>query len=243
VVTGIVPAAGEGLRLRPFRYPKELLPVALEEVDGGLRPVLAIERALGALRVGGVRRVVIVVADPKLDLVRLLGTGERLGLELAYVHQGEALGLAHAVGRCVPWLGGGAGVLVLPDTTFSPHDAVAHVLRGLDGHDLSLGVFPTDRAHELGPVVHGPDGQVVRVLDKPAPGADVPPNTWGVAAFGPRFAGLLTRAVATTPGVVLGQVFEEAVRSGLSARAVPFPAGRYHDLGTTRGLRELLVGP
>jgi glucose-1-phosphate thymidylyltransferase len=240
-LTGIVPAAGEGLRLRPFRYPKELLPVALEEVDGGLRPVLAIEHALGALRRGGVHRAIVVVADPKLDLVRLLGTGERLGLDLAYVHQGEAMGLGHAVARCVPWLGGGGGVLVLPDTTFEPEDTVLALSAALADADLALAVFPTDRATELGPVVFGADGAVARVLDKPAPGPDVPANTWGVAAFGPAFGALLSDAVARDPRVVVGAVFDRAVREGLRVRAVPFPAGRYHDLGTTRGLAELLV--
>jgi dTDP-glucose pyrophosphorylase len=240
-LTGIVPAAGEGLRLRPFRYPKELLPVALEEVDGGLRPVLAIERALSSLRLGGVERVVVVVADAKLDLVRLLGTGERLGLDLAYVHQGEALGLAHAVARCAPWLGGGAGVLVLPDATFAPDDAVAQVRAALAHADLALGVFPTDRASELGPVVHDAEGIVAAVLDKPASAPVVPDNTWGVAAFGPAFTELLRAAVDQRPSVVLGAVFHEALTQGLRVRAVPFPAGRYHDLGTTRGLSELLV--
>lgn len=240
MVTGIVPAAGEGLRLRPFRYPKELLPVALEEVDGGLRPVLAIERALSSLRRGGVSRALVVVADGKLDLVRLLGTGERLGLDLAFVHQGEALGLGHAVARCVPWLAGGSGVLVLPDTTFEPPDAAAPLVAALGEADLALGVFPTDRPRELGPVRHDPDGTVRAVLDKP-PTGEVPANTWGVASFGPAFASLLAAAVHQEPEIVLGAVFDRAVRAGLRVRAVPYPHGRYHDLGTTRGLRELLV--
>lgn len=236
---GLVPAAGAGVRLRPFRYPKELLPVALEPAEDGVRPVLAVEFALRALARAGVRRTLVVVSDPKLDLVRLLGTGEGLGLDVAYVHQGEPLGLAHALARCVPWVGDAPCCLVLPDTAFAPEDAVARVVERLrDGADLVLGVFPTDRPEQLGPVDH--DGDVVRrVLDKPER-TDLR-NTWGVAAWGPAFTRVLAAFAEGRPDRPVGEAFEEAVRAGLAVRAVPFPDGRYHDLGTTRGLAELLV--
>jgi glucose-1-phosphate thymidylyltransferase len=237
---GIVPAAGQGLRLRPFRYPKELLPVALTPTEDGLRPVLAVEFAMAALHTAGCRQVVTVVADHKLDLIRLLGTGEALGLGLAYVHQGAPRGLSDAVCAAAQWTRGRNVALVLPDTLFTPRDAVKQVVEELPDADLVLGLFPTDRPTHLGPVRVAQDGSVLEVLDKPA--ATDLDNTWGVAAWGPAFTELLTRRQEDPAhqSEAIGLAYQAAVEAGLRVRAVRFDGGKYHDIGTTRSLSELI---
>jgi len=65
-------------------------------------------------------------------------------------------------------------------------------------------------------------------------------NTWGAAVWSPAFADLLHECVmhaqdADRP-LVLGDVFDMAVRQGLKAKAVWFPTGSFADLGTTKGL-------
>ena len=62
---GIMPAAGRGSRLWPYRYPKELFPVALvpEEGGGGVRPWPVCMYSLEAMKQAGVERCVVVVSD------------------------------------------------------------------------------------------------------------------------------------------------------------------------------------
>ena len=52
---------------------------------------------------------------------------------------------------------------------------------------FSSGVFPVDNPEELGPVEMKED-QVIRVLDKPNPSPVN--NTWGIAAWSPKFTAL-----------------------------------------------------
>ena len=239
---GIVPAAGAGLRLRPFEYPKELLPVAYAPDGDGVRPVLAIELALKHLADGGCAGAVVAIGDHKLELVRLLRSGASLGLPLAYVHQAEPRGLTDAVLSCTPWAGERPCVLVMPDTWFTPGDVVVQLLAQLEaGADLALAVFPTEHARDLGPVEHDGDGRVRAVHDKPD--GPAPGNTWGVAAWRSTFTRFLEAwAGDDQRATPIGFAFHAAIQAGLDVRAVPFPDGCYQDLGAPKSLAELVLG-
>lgn len=221
-MVGILPAAGLGTRLGS-RVCKELLVVDFD----GQRPVTAAEHALDAFADAGADRAIVVVADHKLELVRVLGPGDRL--PIAYVHRAPR-GLADAVAAALPWVGDETVCLALPDTRFRPADAVARVHDELvaSGADLVLGVFPTERPEALGPV-RVDDGVVREVLDKPA--STELRNTWGVAAWGPRFSALLSN---TDTDASIGLVFDDAVKSGLVVRALEFADGHYLDVGDPR---------
>src|SRR5437660_7533857 len=119
---GILPAAGLGSRLRPLRSPKELLPIAFlrDPITGAVRPMLAAEYSLQAMRGAGVRRCVMVVSDRKPELLRYFGDGTDAGLSIAYVNQPEPLGLASAIDAAFEWSGECHVCLALPDTVFSP---------------------------------------------------------------------------------------------------------------------------
>ncbi|MEV7008506.1 sugar phosphate nucleotidyltransferase [Streptosporangium sp. NPDC051022] len=241
---GLVPAAGRGTRLAPLRYPKELLPIVYEPADGGarLRPVA--EYALESLARAGVGHAILVVAPWKLEVVSYLGDGRHLGVDVAYLFQEEARGLAHALDLAHGWTRSRDVVFVMPDTIFTPSDALSRlraVYEETDA-DLALAVFPTQDAHRLGPVVLRGD-RVHRVFDKPAD----PPvmNTWGAAIWGDAFAELLHEGLRqdTSGEPVLGNYFDLAVRGGLRVVAVEFPDGSFQDVGTPLGVRRSFEGP
>ncbi|MET8053274.1 MULTISPECIES: sugar phosphate nucleotidyltransferase [unclassified Streptosporangium] len=252
---GLVPAAGRGTRMAPLRYPKELLPIVYEQAEGGarLRPVA--EYALESLAGAGVGSAIVVVAPWKLEVVAYLGDGRHLGVDIAYLLQEEARGLACALDLARGWTRGRDVVFVMPDTVFTPPDALTRLRHVYEetGADLALAVFPTPDAHRLGPVILRGD-RVHRVFDKPAD----PPvmNTWGAAIWGDAFARLLhegllqdTREKAPQNDShrngepVLGHYFDLAVRSGLRVRAVEFPGGAFQDVGTPLAVRRSMEGP
>jgi dTDP-glucose pyrophosphorylase len=246
---GLVPAAGRGLRF-PGAGSKEIFPIR-PAGRGAEEPLCAF--SLRQLRRAGVRQSVVMVSEHKADLVAELGNGGAFGLSLHYLRQPRPLGLPNVVRRAAPALGEAPVLLVLPDTLITPPDAahrvVTHLLRR--SVDLVLGVFPTDEAERLGPVVFGADGTVSRVLDKP-PSSPVA-NTWGLAAWGPRFTRFCNawdhcREVDRRTEGVLGDVFTAALGAGLRVEAVFFAGGSFFDLGTSEALgkaaaRGLCAGP
>jgi glucose-1-phosphate thymidylyltransferase len=239
---GVIPAAGLGTRLLPLAYPKELLPITYTSADGQIVPRPVLQASLDQMKRAGIHRCAIVIAEWKLELVRVFGDGSALGMSLAYVVRGTPRGLSDALDAAMPWIGEADVCLALPDTLISPDDAIARVRaeREATRADVVLGVFPTKHPEQLGPV-RVVAGAVVEVLDKPAH-TDLR-NTWGVAVWSPHFTALLAREVSAAPDdakPVLGALFQRALELGLSVRAVEFTDGHFVDVGTSQGLAEAL---
>ena len=240
--TGVLPAAGVGSRLRPLRCPKELLSIAFapDPVTGVVQPMLAAEYSMRAMSDAGIRKCVMIISDRKSEMLRYFGNGTEAGLNIAYVNQPEPLGLASAVDAAFHWVAESNVCLALPDTVFSPRTALATIKEELirTRADLVLGVFPTADPQQLGPVRMGRDGRVTEVMEKPAV-TDIF-NTWGIAAWTPRFTALLHARPAKLRKQSISQVFNEAVKRKLNVRAVFFESGSYTDLGTGASLAAML---
>ncbi len=249
-VVGVLPAAGLASRLRPLRYPKELLPVlfALDGSSAHPRPILAAEYSLSAMRNAGIYKCIIIINENKTEIFKYFGDGSDLGMKLAYVVQSRPSGLPHAIMSAREWVGGDHVCLALPDTVFSPKGAVGEILGVIRSSeaDLVLGVFPTSEPENLGPVRFAEDGRVLQVQDKPAQ-TDLR-NTWGIAIWSPRFTALLHDQTQKW-GIeghegkeqTLGKVFDAAVRGGLGVRCVHFAGGRYLDVGKPEGIGAIVL--
>ena len=88
----VILAAGEGHRLRPFTASK---PKAMLSLAG--KPVL--HYVVEALAENGIRDIVLVVGYCREQILDYLGSGERFGVEIAYVTQEKRLGTAHALAQ------------------------------------------------------------------------------------------------------------------------------------------------
>lgn len=244
---GLLPAAGRGTRLAPYRAHKELFPLLLASKDtpgGAATP--ACHFALRMMVRAGVERCVAVISEDKQEIVRVLRDGGDLGLKLAYLVQNEPRGLTNVVRGAASWLEGGDVAFAMPDTVVFPEDALARAaaeLRARDA-DVVLAVLPTDEPERLAPVVFDADGVVERVYDKPQ---DPPArNTWGAMVWSSRFTAFCADwdrardAVAGEPGI-LGHAIEAARVQGLDVRAVDLTQeGAFCDLGTVAGVAKTL---
>lgn len=243
---GILPAAGLGSRLKPFRYPKELLPIVYVPNGNGqhVRPMLAAEYSLQAMRRASITQCFIVISDWKTEIIRYFGDGVDIGVRIAYLHQTVPHGLANAVNTAYDWVGESYVCLALPDTIFSPFDAIAKLRQQilLLESDLVLGVFPTPEPQHFGPTRIKSDCRVIEVLDKPAH-TDLA-NTWGIAIWSPRFTHFLHESVHSfdkNEEQVIGDIFNSAILHGLNVHAVFFQSGMYTDLGRAEGISSIIL--
>ncbi len=199
---GVILAAGKGTRMQPFseKFPKPILPI-------GGKPLL--QHQIEALRDLGVTELILVIGHLGFEIVRCLGDGSSLGVNIRYVEQEETLGIAHALGRLEKHVDR-PFFLFLGDIFFETANLSDMVGRIGDGtRDGTAGVLavkkePDRTAIMRNFVVHlGEDGAVTRVIEKPRhPRTDL--KGCGLYLFSPAFFD----AVRRTPRTAMRDEYE-----------------------------------
>ncbi|HVI30617.1 nucleotidyltransferase family protein [Phenylobacterium sp.] len=233
---GIIPAAGQGTRIQPLAFSKELLPVGVRRDGGTERPRAVSEYLLERLALGGATKVCLVISPHKADILRYYG--DRVdGVDIAYVVQPRAAGLCDALFRACPLVGPDEPVAVgLPDTIWFPEDGLAR----LPDDRFSFLTFPVDQPQHFDAVVAGPDGRISQIQVK----APEPASRWIWGAFkmpGRTFHELhaLWRE-RDREDEYLGTLVNAWIARGGEAWNAPLGTG-YVDVGTLHGYREALT--
>lgn len=232
---GIIPAAGEGSRIQPLAFSKELLPVGSRVENGIERPRAVSEYLVERMIRGGADKLCFVIAPGKTDILEYYGA--RLwGADLVYVVQPHPGGLCDAVFRATPLISEGESVLIgLPDTVWLPQDGLSMLPEGI----LSFLLFPVDHPEFFDAVVTDEKGFVQRIEVK-RPGA-ASNWIWGAIKMPGRIFHALHR-LWSRPGRC-DEYFGTLVNAWLSegGTALGVRAGeRYVDVGTLHGYRAAL---
>jgi len=162
---GIIPAAGNGTRIQPLAFSKELLPVGSRiDADGCERPKAVSEYLVERMVAGGATRICFVISPTKSDMLRYYGGGVG-GVCTAFVVQPAAGGLCDAIFRAAPLIAPEEPVLVgLPDTVWFPADGLAR----LPDDELGFLLFPVDKPELFDAVVLDGDDRVQEIQVKQA---------------------------------------------------------------------------
>lgn len=159
---GIVPAAGQGSRIQPLAFSKELLPVGSRVLDDVRRPCAVAEYLVERLIRGGADKICFVIGEGKSDILDYFGS-EFGGARLAYVVQPQPAGLCDAIFRALPLVGAHESVAVgLPDTVWFPADGLA----ALPEDELSFLLFEVEHPESFDAVLLGEADRVLEIRVK-----------------------------------------------------------------------------
>ncbi len=227
---GIIPAAGQGTRIQPLAFSKELLPIGRAVQGHAERPKAVSEHLVERMMLAGAERLCMVVSPGKHDLLRYWGQDPRADA-FCFVVQPRPLGLCDAIFRALPCIAEGQEVLVgLPDTIWFPVDGFSL----LPGGGLSFLLFEVDRPERFDAVVTDAAGRVQEIQVK----APVCSTRWIWGAFrltgavlGELYALWRTRGCSD---VYLGTLVNAYLARGGTALGVPL-GRRYVDVGTVDG--------
>ncbi|MBN1109620.1 MAG: NDP-sugar synthase [Methanomassiliicoccales archaeon] len=155
----VILAGGEGTRLRPLTdtRPKPLLPVL---------GMPCIEYVISSLAEAGVEHIILACGYRSQDLIRMLGDGRRLGLEMEFAFEERPMGTAGAVkllqDRLEPTFVVGSG------DTMTDADLGAlidfHYERGAEA---TMGLTEVGRPEQFGIVGVDAEGRIERFKEKP----------------------------------------------------------------------------
>jgi glucose-1-phosphate thymidylyltransferase len=232
---GIVPAAGQGSRMQPLAFSKELLPVGSRTEGDRERPRAVSEYLVERLVLGGATRICFVISPGKSDILEYYG-GSVFSADLFYAVQPRAAGLCDAVFRAAPLIAPDDYVLVgLPDTIWYPDDALAQ----LPDDPVSFLCFPVEQPQFFDAVVASDAGDVIEIQVK---SPDARSNwIWGAFKLSGRAFHEL-HDLWREPGrgdEYIGTLVNAYLARGGRARSVCAGAA-YVDVGTVRGYREAM---
>jgi glucose-1-phosphate thymidylyltransferase len=155
----IILCAGKGTRLRPLTHTsaKHLIPIAN-------KPVLFY--AIEMIRDCEIEDIGIIIGETGEDIKEELKEGSRWGVNISYIEQKEALGLAHAVSVASDFLGEDKFLMYLGDNLLK-NGVKRYADKFIQG-DYNAFVLLTevDDPRQFG-VAELEDGRVVRVVEKP----------------------------------------------------------------------------
>ncbi|RME30778.1 MAG: glucose-1-phosphate thymidylyltransferase [Candidatus Zixiibacteriota bacterium] len=169
---GIILAGGSGTRLYPATLvvSKQLLPVYDKPM---------IYYPLSVLMLGGIREILIISTPEETPRFRkLLGDGERFGIDLQYAVQTAPRGLADAFVVGEKFLGSSTAALILGDNIFYGHgltDLLRHSIAEIDRKGgATIFVTTVPDPERSGVVEFGPDGSIASYVEKP----EKPRSNW-----------------------------------------------------------------
>jgi glucose-1-phosphate thymidylyltransferase len=160
----LILAGGAGTRLRPITHTgaKQLVPVAN-------KPILFY--GLEQMAEAGIREVGIIVGDTRDEIRAAVGSGERWGLDVTYLHQESPLGLAHCVLIARGFLGDDDFIMYLGD------NLLRQGVRGLvesfadrsvrDGAAAQILLARVPDPQRFGVAELNEHGEVLRLVEKP----------------------------------------------------------------------------
>lgn len=232
---GIVPAAGQGTRIQPLAFSKELLPVGSRVENGHERPQAVSEYLVERMIAAGADRICFVISPTKHDILGYYGAGNERA-RFCYTVQQEPGGLCDALFSALPLVSPEEHVLVgLPDTVWFPADGFAC----LRDDALSFLLFPVEDSRHFDAVLTDDTGRVLGIQVK----HEQPASQWiwgGIKMRGRTFAELhdlwLERG---RRDVYVGTLVNAWIARGGEAFGAKIGEA-YVDVGTLHGYRRAL---
>jgi len=251
---GLIPAAGQAIRVAPLPCSKEIYPMGFCSIDGaeGLRPKAACQYLLERMRFAGISNVYMVIRNGKWDIPAYLGDGAALKMHLAYLMMRLPFGQPCTLDQAYPFIQDAFVALGFPDVIFQPEDAFAQLLaRQRDtGADVVLGLFRANHPQNSDMVELSEDGRVRSIVVKPRK-TDLT-YTWIIAVWTPSFTHFMHDHLAALENakeigrpdasaselceLFVGNIIQAAVKNHLHVEGVVFPNGNYLDIGTPEDL-------
>jgi dTDP-glucose pyrophosphorylase len=232
---GIIPAAGNGTRIQPLAFSKELLPVG-SSLDGiAERPRAVSEYVMDRMRIAGATNVCIVVSPGKSDIIKYFGNNFE-NIPICYIIQQNPSGICDAIFKAIPLINDDDTVMVgLPDTVWFPEDGFSRLKDNL----FSFLLFPVDKPEFYDAVQVDTSGNVCRIIVKQA-GVE---EKWIWGAF--KMPGYVYKSLFSLwekkeqKIEYFGTLVNEYLQEG--GHAVGIAEGlTYVDVGTINGYREAL---
>jgi dTDP-glucose pyrophosphorylase len=224
---GSIPAGGEGTRMQPLGFSKELLPV-----DGKA----VIEHLIERMVLAGVDKIFVNISSNKSDIVQYISEKSPYADNCIFMVR-ERKGLLDGVVQPRPFLRGGNRLYFgLPDTIWFPKDGFQRI--DADSSDVSLGLFDSGTPEKFDAVYANKDGVVHSIVVKhPEPTTKW---TWGIGSMAVDMIDTLLTIAEKIPSenVLMGEVLDRFAKDHRVV-STKIAKSSYIDIGEPKQFRKV----
>jgi len=246
-VIGVVPAAGQALRISPTPCSKEIYPIGLGDATSHrtARPKVAGQYLLEKFANAHVTRALIILRKGKWDIPQFFGNGSSMGLDLAYLIMGNPNGVPFTLDQAFPFVENKMVAFGFPDILFPERHAFTSLIQsqGNSDADIVLGLFPSGAILQADRVDVQANGWVRKILVRSSSTQFM--NTWGIAVWTSRFTSFLHDFLAPLQDIAhleaelsLSEVMQAGLEQGLKIQGVTVSHMPFLDIGTPEGLAQ-----
>ena len=250
-IVGIVPAAGQAMRISPLPCSKELYPIAIRLGEFGMRPKVVSHYLFEHMRRAGIRKAYVILRQGKWDIPTYFNDGTALlDMHLAYLMMRQPLGAPFSLDQAYPFVRETIVALGFPDMVFWPDDIFSRVIsrHAENGADVVLGLVPCERPHTADMIELADTGRVRRFVIKQSETNLI--YAWVAAVWTPAFTQFMhdylhvavCSGEATRREFFVGDVMQAAIDRGMYVDSVTFANGGYVDIGSPEMLAKIYRG-
>ena len=165
---GVVPAAGQAVRISPVPCSKEIYPIGFGKTttDGTALPKVAGQYLLEKFSNAHVTRTFIILRKGKWDIPQYFGDGSRIEMDLAYLMMGNPNGVPFTVDQAFSFVENKMVVFGFPDILFAEQHAFTSLIQNQANSDadMVLGLFPCGTTPQADRVDVHENGWVRQIL-------------------------------------------------------------------------------
>lgn len=244
---GVVPAAGQAVRLSPVPCSKEIYPIGVSETmaDGSALPKVAGQYLLEKFSHAHVTRAFIILRKGKWDIPQYFGDGSSMGMDLGYLIMGNPNGVPFTVDQAFSFVENKMVAFGFPDILFPEQHAFTSLIQAQakSDADLVLGLFPCGAMPQADRVDVHENGWVRQVLPRSTSTHLL--STWGIAVWTSVFTNFLhdflaplKRSAHLDTELSLSEVIQAALEHGLKIHSITVSQKPFVDIGTPEGLAQ-----
>ena len=247
---GVVPAAGQAVRISPIPCSKEIYPIGFSATspEGTVHPKVAGQYLLEKFSSANVTQALIILRKGKWDIPQYFGNGSEIGMDLAYSIMGNPNGVPFTIDQAFSFVENKMVAFGFPDILFSEQDAFTSLIMSQrkSNADIVLGLFPCGTIFQTDRVDIRENGLVRQFFVRSSSTQFM--NTWGIAVWTPQFTNFLHDFLVPLNAkthleteLTLSEVMQAGLEHGLKIRGVPVSNKPFLDIGTPEGLAQVMA--
>jgi glucose-1-phosphate thymidylyltransferase len=258
-IIGLIPAGGLATRLGKIPCSKEIYPLFRKKSAGEGRAEINVisEYLVNSYRIAGINNIYFILRSGKWDIPAYYGDGKDWGVNISYLIMNLPFGTPFTLDQAYPFTREKYIALGYPDIIVEPADVYIKIKERIieTKSDIVLGLFPIDKYRSWDMVEFNKQGKINNIIIK----QDRPDLKygWTIAIWNPSFWEFMHKYIQDITGrggdgkVIIegqsprelypGDIFMEAIKTGLNVEAVIFEKGRCLDIGTPENMGEIFT--